>query len=158
MALRHVRLLIATAFWWGAAYVFAALALEGFNPVTLVALRVVLAALALVAVLALSRDGSLAAAWGVLRRRPGAVFLLALTASALPLTLITSGQRHVPAGTTGVLIATVPLWTAVLCLWLDRSESLGRRQRSGRPPALSGSRSWWASKRCTRRRNSLAPG
>ena len=45
MPLRHVVLLVATAFWWGAAYGFAALALEGFNPVTLVALRLVLAAL-----------------------------------------------------------------------------------------------------------------
>jgi drug/metabolite transporter (DMT)-like permease len=136
--LRHALLLIATAFWWGAAYVFAALALEGFNPVTLVALRVALAALALTAVLALARDGSLAAAWSVLRRRPGAAFLLALTASALPFTLITSGQRHVPAGTTGVLIATVPLWTAVLGLWLDRSESLGRRQALGLATGLVG--------------------
>ena len=140
MPLRHVLLLIATAFWWGAAYVFAALALEGFNPITLVALRVTLAALALAAVLALSGGGALAAAWALLRRRTAAAFLLALTASALPFTLITSGQRHVPAGTTGVLIATVPLWTAVLGLWLDRSEPLGRRQALG---LVTGPRRRW---------------
>ena len=69
MPLRHVVLLVATAFWWGAAYVFAALALEGFNPVTLVALRLVLAAVALTAVLALSGGVALRAAWGTVRRR-----------------------------------------------------------------------------------------
>jgi drug/metabolite transporter (DMT)-like permease len=131
MPLRHVVLLVATAFWWGAAYVFAALALEGFNPVTLVALRLMLAATALTVVLSLSGGVALRAAWRTVRRRPGMSVLLAVTAAAGPFVLITSGQRHVPAGTTGVLIATVPLWTAVLGLWLDRSESLGRRQALG---------------------------
>jgi drug/metabolite transporter (DMT)-like permease len=138
MALRHAVLLVATAFWWGAAYVFAALALEGFNPVTVVALRLVLAAAALAVVLAVSGDGALRAAMGVVRRRPAASILLAITAAAGPFTLITSGQRHVPAGTTGVLIATVPLWTAVLGIWLDRSERLGRRQALGLLTGLVG--------------------
>jgi drug/metabolite transporter (DMT)-like permease len=44
----------------------------------------------------------------------------------------------VPAGTTGVLIATVPLWTALLGIWLDRSESLGRRQAVGLLAGLAG--------------------
>jgi drug/metabolite transporter (DMT)-like permease len=138
MRFRHVLLLVSTAFWWGAAYVFAALALEGFNPVTLVALRLVLAAVALAVVLAVSGGGALGAAWSVLRRRPGVSVLLAATAAAGPFTLITSGQRHVPAGTTGVLIATVPLWTAVLGLWLDRSEAVGRRQALGLLTGLVG--------------------
>jgi drug/metabolite transporter (DMT)-like permease len=57
--------------------------------------------------------------------------LLAVTASAAPFGLITSGQQHVPAGTTGVLIATVPLWTALLGIWLDKGERIGRRQAVG---------------------------
>ena len=51
MSLKRVLLQVATAFWWGAAYVWAAMALEGFSPILLVALGMVLASLALLVVL-----------------------------------------------------------------------------------------------------------
>jgi drug/metabolite transporter (DMT)-like permease len=130
MNFKQILLLVGTAFWWGAAYVWAALGLEGFSPLLLVTLRLVLGSLVLVVALELF-GGGVRDAVALFRRRPGAVTLLAVTASAAPFGLITSGQQHVPAGTTGVLIATVPLWTAVLGIWLDRSESLGGRQAIG---------------------------
>ena len=130
MTPKQIALLVGTAFWWGAAYVFAALALEGFSPILLVALRLVLASLALIAALE-AFGGGVRDAIELLRSRPGPVVLLAVTASAGPFGLITSGQQHVPAGTTGVLIATVPLWTALLGIWLDRHEAVGRRQAAG---------------------------
>jgi drug/metabolite transporter (DMT)-like permease len=127
---KQIALLLGTAFWWGAAYVFAALALRGFSPVLLVALRVAIAGLVLAALLEVLGDG-IADAARLLRRRPGAVLLLAVTVSAAPFTLITSGQDYIPAGTTAVLISSVPLWTAVLGIRLDRSQRVGARQGLG---------------------------
>jgi drug/metabolite transporter (DMT)-like permease len=134
---KQILLLVGTAFWWGAAYVFAALALEGFSPILLVALRLALASVALFVALEVF-GGGVRTAVDMLRARPGPVVLLAVTASAAPFGLITSGQQYVRAGTTGVLIATVPLWTAVLGLWLDRGETLGRRQALGLAVGLAG--------------------
>jgi drug/metabolite transporter (DMT)-like permease len=137
MTPRQSVLLVGTAFWWGAAYVWAAIALEGFSPILLVALRLMLASLALFVVLEVF-GGGVRVAWRMLRERPGPVILLAVTTSAAPFGLITSGQEYVPAGTTGVLIATVPLWTALLGIWLDRTESVGRRQAGGLLVGLAG--------------------
>jgi drug/metabolite transporter (DMT)-like permease len=137
MTLRQLALLVGTAFWWGAAYVWAAMGLEGFSPLLLVALRLVLASLALFVVLE-AFGGGVRLAARMFRERPGPIVLLAVTTSAAPFGLITSGQQHVPAGTTGVLIATVPLWTALLGIRLDRSESLQRRQAAGLLVGLAG--------------------
>ena len=137
MSPKQVVLLVSTAFWWGAAYVWAGLALEGFSPILLVALRLVLATAALALAVQLF-GGGVRDAIRLFRRRPAAVTLLAVSASAAPFGLITSGQAHVPAGTTGVLIATVPLWTAVLGIWLDRGESIGQRQGIGLVVGLVG--------------------
>jgi drug/metabolite transporter (DMT)-like permease len=122
-------LLVGHAFWWGAAYVFAALALRGFSPILLVALRLAFAALVLAAVLQ-AGDG-IGDAARLLRERPGAVLILAVTVSAAPFGLITSGQDHIPAGTTAVLISSVPLWAALLGVWMDRSQRVGARQAIG---------------------------
>ncbi len=137
MSPKQIILLVSTAFWWGAAYVWAGLALEGFSPILLVALRLVLATAALAIAVQLF-GGGVREAIRLFRRRPAAVTLLAVSASAAPFGLITSGQQHVPAGTTAVLIATVPLWTAVLGIWMDRGETIGRRQAIGLVVGLVG--------------------
>ena len=137
MTPKEILLLVGTAFWWGAAYVFAALGLQGFSPILLVALRLALASIALTVVLA-AFGGGMRRALDLVRARPGPVVVLGVTASAAPFGLITSGQQYVAAGTTGVLIATVPLWTAVLGVWLDRGETLGRRQAVGLAVGLAG--------------------
>ena len=156
MTPRQIVLLVSTAFWWGAAYVFAALALEGFSPILLVALRLALATIVLIAALEIF-GGGVRRALDMLRRRPGPVVLLAVTASAGPFGLITSGQQYVPAGTTGVLIATVPLWTAVLGIWLDRVRRSAAARRADWPSASPAWGSSWAWRRSARRRRSSAP-
>jgi drug/metabolite transporter (DMT)-like permease len=57
MTPKQIVLLVGTAFWWGAAYVWAALALEGFSPLLLVTLRLVLGTLALVIALEIFGQG-----------------------------------------------------------------------------------------------------
>src|ERR687896_786536 len=130
MTPKQVVLLVGHAFWWGAAYVFAALALRGFSPVLLVSLRLALAALVLAALLQATGDG-IGDAARLLRERPGAVLVLAVTVSAAAFGLITSGQDYIPAGTTAVLISSVPLWAALLGVRLDRSQRVGARQGVG---------------------------
>ena len=130
MTLRQTLLLIFQSFWWGAAYVFVALSLEAFAPTEVVVLRTALAALALLAFV-LVTGGAARAALADAGRRPGHAFVLALLSNALPFLLIAAGQQYVPAGMTGVLIASVPLWTAVLAIRLDPSETIDRRQAGG---------------------------
>ena len=130
MSPKQAGLLVSHAFWWGAAYVFAALALRGFSPVLLVALRLAIAALVLAVVLQVIGDG-IADARRLLRERPLAVLILAVTVSAAPFALITSGQDHIPAGTTAVLISSVPLWAALIGVRVDRSSRVGARQAAG---------------------------
>ena len=40
-------------------------------------------------------------------------------------TAATNGKRHVTSSVTGILTATDPLFTALLALWLIRSEAVG---------------------------------
>ncbi|MEA2285622.1 MAG: hypothetical protein QOJ21_1665, partial [Solirubrobacteraceae bacterium] len=127
---KQAGLLVSHAFWWGAAYVFAALALRGFSPVLLVTLRLGIAALVLLVVLLAMGDG-ITDARRLLRERPLAVLILAVTVSAAPFALITSGQDHIPAGTTAVLISSVPLWAALIGVRLDRASRVGARQAAG---------------------------
>jgi drug/metabolite transporter (DMT)-like permease len=130
MTPRQAALLLGHAFWWGAAYVFAALALRGFSPVLLVALRLAIATLVLALLLQVIGDG-IGDAGRLLRQRPGAVLVLAVMVSAAPFSLITSGQDFIPAGTTAVLISSVPLWAAVLGVRMDRAHRVGLRQAVG---------------------------
>jgi drug/metabolite transporter (DMT)-like permease len=41
------------------------------------------------------------------------------------------GEQHITSSATGILIATDPLFTALLALWLIRAEAVGRRQFAG---------------------------
>jgi drug/metabolite transporter (DMT)-like permease len=137
MTARQIALLLTASFLWGAVYVFTSLALEGFDPFVLVCIRMAIAGLALAVALHVW-GGGIGAARRLLRERPWLCLLLALTASAAPFSLTAFGQRHVPAGTTAVLISSVPLWTAVLGVWLDRAETLGQRQAVGLVVGLAG--------------------
>lgn len=102
-------LLWALALLWGASYLFIKVGLEdGLHPVFIVFARLLLAALILIP-LAL-RTGALrgmTALW-----RP--VLLLAAIQVVVPFLLITYGEEHVASGLTGVLIASAPIFTALL--------------------------------------------
>jgi drug/metabolite transporter (DMT)-like permease len=50
---------------------------------------------------------------------------------AAPTFLTAWGEQHLSSSAAGILTATDPLFTAVLALWLLRSEAPGRRQLTG---------------------------
>jgi drug/metabolite transporter (DMT)-like permease len=59
---------------------------------------------------------------GKLRRAGWRVFTLGVINSALPFTLIAWGQQYIDSGVAAIGNATVPIWVAVLAIWLAQSE------------------------------------
>lgn len=106
---------------WGASYLLIAYAIEEIPESLVVFARTALAALALLVVIRV-RGGELRPFLRDARRRPGTALLLGLVAIALPFMLITFGERTVPSGLTAVLIASAPIFIAILAPVLDRTE------------------------------------
>ncbi|QYK43579.1 MAG: DMT family transporter [Paracoccaceae bacterium] len=101
-------LLLLLSVLWGGSFLFVALALRGLAPLTLVWLRVALAALVLLAVL---RAGGTALPP---RRAWGALAVMGLVNNALPFTLIAVAQGQIDAGLAATLNATTPLFTVIV--------------------------------------------
>ena len=139
MHARHAALLLALASIWGASYLLIKYALEDFEPAFIVWGRLVVALAVLSAALAASgRRGDLEAAAIELRRRPRTAALLGLLAIALPFSLITVGELHVPSGLTAVLIAPASIFVAMLAPLLDASERADARAAAGMGIGLAG--------------------
>ena len=109
-------LLVALAAVWGASFMFIEIALRGLEPTTLMAGRLVVAVFVLVAVMAIQG--------GVRRLRDAGwqAFALGVINSAIPFTLIAWGQKHIDSGVAAIGNATVPIWVALLAIWVAHSE------------------------------------
>ncbi len=119
-------LLILLGLIWGASFFFARLAVAYVPPLTLVLLRVSLAALAL--------HLYLHARHGLYRRlieRWRAFIVLGTLNNAIPFTLIFAGQTEIGAGLAAILNATTPLWTVVIANRLTNDEKLTLRKLAG---------------------------
>ena len=133
MSLFHLCLLVLLSVLWGGAFTLAGYAVEILPPVTVVVLRVALAAPVL---------------WGVIlcrgERMPtgttvwGAFFLLGALNNALPFYLITWGQTRIDSGMAAVLNGATPLFGAVLAHFLTGDEKLGLRKAFGLMLGLAG--------------------
>ena len=97
---------------WGSSYLFAKSALADVPPLTLIAARVSIAAVVLVAVAtALPRDGR---SWRML-------FVQAIFNSIAAWTILAWGQQFIDSGLATVLNSTAPLFVLVLALVLGQS-------------------------------------
>ncbi len=105
---RDVIELLLLSVLWGAAYLFMRAAVPAFGPAPLVALRLGLAALLLLPVLAWR--GGLAG----LRAHPRALLTVGLPFTALPFMLLAFASLHITAGLVAVLNATAPLFAALV--------------------------------------------
>lgn len=112
----YLTLLLILAAIWGASYMFIEIALRDLEPTTMMAARLVIAVLFIGALMAVR--GTL----GRLRRAGFQTFALGLINSAAPFTLIAWGQKHIDSGVAAIANATVPLFVAILAIWLARSE------------------------------------
>lgn len=117
MSGRDWALLVLLAGVWGGSFFFNAVAVAELPPLTVVAVRVLLAALALQIVLA-ARGQRLP-----LRGQVVAAFLvMGVLNNAIPFTLIVWGQTHIASGLAAILNATTPLFTVLVAHWFTRDE------------------------------------
>ena len=105
---RALPLFALVTFLVGIPYVLIAVALTGFDAAFVAWARVALAAIVLVAVIG---PGPLAAS---LRRRPLAICGFSVVQFSIPMLLIAQAERSMPSSLVGCLIATEPLWIALL--------------------------------------------
>jgi drug/metabolite transporter (DMT)-like permease len=125
-SLTTVIMFVALAATWGASFLFIKIGLEGLTPEQVVWGRLVLGALALLAVSAvtrspLPRDGRL---WAHL-------LVVALLLCVLPFSLFAWAEQHVSSGVASILNATTPLQTTFVAVAALPHERLTRERFTG---------------------------
>jgi drug/metabolite transporter (DMT)-like permease len=118
-------LFAATSVIWGSSFLFIRVAVEHMPPSAVVFGRTVLGTAFLVPLAARNQ------AFRGLRRAVLPVVVVTLLDMALPTFLTAWGEQHVSSSVAGILTATDPLFTAVLALWLIRSEAVDRKRFTG---------------------------
>lgn len=114
---RALALLLILAALWGSSYMFIKIGLEDdLSPAMIVFTRTLLGALALLP-FALERG-----AFRGLRPLLAPVLVLAAIQVAGPFMLISYGEQHISSGLTGILVASAPIFTALLAPLFDTAE------------------------------------
>lgn len=113
---------------WGASFMAVSLALRGFPPMTIAALRISIGALCLLGVLY-----AMGIALPTLRSREGRLIWacalgMGFFSNALPFSLLSWGQTHVASGFAGVCMAVVPLFVLPLAHLLVPGETMTLRR------------------------------
>ena len=119
-------LLLLLSVLWGGSFFFNSVALTALPPLTVGALRVGLAAAALLAGMA-AMGASLRLDAPTLRAYAGMGFLN----NVVPFALILWAQTRLPSGVASILNATTPLFTVIVAHWLTRDERLTPARASG---------------------------
>src|SRR3954454_16385358 len=101
---------------WGASYMFIKVALDDVSPFVVVWVRLVLAALVLLPIA--HHRGALSE----LRPHLPTIAFLSVVQVAAPFLLITFGEKHIASSLAGILVASAPIFTALLAFWVDREE------------------------------------
>jgi drug/metabolite transporter (DMT)-like permease len=105
---------------FGSSFLFTNLAVESIPPFTVVASRIALAAVVIVAWLIFRGEGlPRGGVWGW-------IVASALFGNAIPFSLISWGQQEVDAGLTAIFMAVMPLTTVVLAHFVTDDEKLNR--------------------------------
>lgn len=119
MGLSEWALLLGLSILWGGSFFFVGVAVEELGPLTIVALRTALAAVALNLVILVRGQR--------MPRDPGlwaAFFAMGLLNNMIPYSLIAWGQGHIASGLASILNATTPLFTLVVAHFFTRDEPL----------------------------------
>jgi drug/metabolite transporter (DMT)-like permease len=125
MSRKALLLFVAASVIWGSSFFFIRVSVEQMPPAAVVFGRTVLGAAFLVPLAARFR------AFHGLRRVIVPVISVALLDMGLPTFLTAWGEERISSSAAGILTATDPLFTAVLALWLVRSEAVNRRRFTG---------------------------
>ncbi len=125
MSKKTLLLFSSTSVIWGSSFLFIRVAVEHMPPSAVVFGRTLLGAAFLVPLALRAR------AFRGLRSSMLAVVMVTLLDMALPAFLTAWGEQRISSSWAGILTATDPLFTALLALWLIRSEAVNRRQLAG---------------------------
>ncbi|MES2937051.1 MAG: EamA family transporter [Pseudomonadota bacterium] len=106
---REYVLLVLLSLLWGGSFTLIKVAVAGYPPATLVAIRILAGGLVLAAI-ALAQGVQFPTS----RRRWAELFLQGVLQSALPFTLISWGEIHLPSGLAGVMNSTVPMFVFLI--------------------------------------------
>src|SRR5581483_2887040 len=98
---RSWSLLLVLAAIWGASYLFIKIGVRDLSPGTVAWAR-----------------GQL----GGLRARAGTLALVGVVQVAGPFILIAAGEEEIASGLAGILVASAPLFPAILAIWVDHEE------------------------------------
>ena len=133
MTAREWGLLAMLSLLWGGSFFFVGVAVKELPPLTLVALRVGLAAALLWAgapLIGVAPPRSVKAA--------AALAVLGFGNNALPFTLIAWSQTHLPSGLASILNAATPLFSVLAAHVLTKEEKLSGLKLSGTIAGLAG--------------------
>lgn len=125
MTRAYVPLVSVLAALWGASYLLIKIGVRGFQPATMMEIRLAVASAILAGFLAVRGE------LGALRRAPLGAYALGLVNGAVPFTLIAWGEQHVDSGTAAVANSGVPLFVALLAPWFAQGERVGGVRLAG---------------------------
>jgi len=119
-------MLLSLSFLWGGSFFFVGVAVAELPPLTIVTLRVVIAAAILWMILFFSKHQApkTTKLWRDL-------FIMGLLNNVIPFSLIVWGQSHIASGLASILNATIPLFTVVIAGWLLPDERMTARKVTG---------------------------
>jgi drug/metabolite transporter (DMT)-like permease len=126
LSLTNWILLLILSLIWGGSFLFIGVAVSGLPPLTIVLLRVGLAAIILnifVRVTGLSIPAK--------REAWSAFILLGLLNNVIPFSLIVWGQTHIASGLAAILNSTVPLFGVILAHFLTADEKMNWSRFTG---------------------------
>lgn len=119
-------MLLLLSLLWGGSFIFVELALRDLQPLTIVAMRVGIGALLLLAIVRLKKLVFPLDLKSILQ-----FALMGTLNNAIPFSLIVWGQQSIDAGRASILNATVPLFTVVLAHWFLADEKLNAAKITG---------------------------
>src|SRR5436190_11761736 len=117
---RHLLMLLALSAIWGSSFMFIKVGVRELEPSTLVAGRLVLAALTLLVIV--KARTPLSTATAQIRGNLPAFLFVALLNSVVPFWLLAWGETRIDSGLAALLQACAPLFTALLAVLFFRAE------------------------------------
>ncbi|GAB3806015.1 DMT family transporter [Humibacter antri] len=124
----HVTLwaFLALSVVWGASFLFIKVGLEGLSPAQVVLGRILLGALALTAIMTVTRRR-----WPRELRVWGHMLVVGVFFCAVPFTLFAWAEQYVPSSLASIYNAATPIMTLLLTPLILRSERLGPARTAG---------------------------
>lgn len=112
-------LLLLLGMCWGPSFLFIKVALEDMGPITLVAVRISLAAIFLYAILKF-RGVSLRPYFKLYKE----LFFMGIISAALPFSLISSGELYISSALASILNSTTPIFATLLAAYFINDEGM----------------------------------